>query len=394
MGNGSNNIEGRLDIRIRLADGAIADVDIHSSRPLLTPRIFTGRSVEHLLTTLPLLYSICGTAQANAAVNACEQALGIVQEPIRTKARNNLVWLETAKEHLWRVLLDWPSLKGLPPVATGVGQIMQLIKRYRLACYPNERPFFPGVQPDARFDVSTAGLISELETLLEQQVFGMPVAEWLALDSYDVLLHWAEQTDTPAAGMLQFVRTKEWNSLGAASIASLPNLDGGFFDQQMDSAEADQFIAAPQIDGCCYETSPFTRVQNHLLVAASCAADGAGLFARQLARLVELAGIPSYLRDRDESVPGDVSNKRLSEGVGIAQIEAARGRLIHRVVMDNDLIARYQILAPTEWNFHPAGVVTESLKGLKADSIDQLKQQAAFLINAIDPCVGYALHIE
>ncbi|TVO74225.1 nickel-dependent hydrogenase large subunit [Sedimenticola selenatireducens] len=394
MGNGSDNIEGRLDIHIRLVDGAITDVAIQSSRPLLTPRIFTGKSVEHLLTTLPLLYSICGTAQANAAVTACEQALGIAQEPICTKARSHLVSLETAKEHLWRVLLDWPDLLGLSPEATGVGETMQLIKRYRLACYPNERPFFPGVHPAAGFDGSAAGLIVELETLLEQRFFGMPAAEWLALGSYDALLQWADQVDTPAAAMLQFVQTKEWNSLGAASIASLPNQSHGFYDQQLDDVEADQFIAAPQIDGCCFETSPFTRVQDHPLVAAVCAIDGAGLFTRQLARLVELAGIPSYLRNTEEPVQTDDPNKQLSEGVGIAQIEAARGRLIHRVVMDNELITRYQILAPTEWNFHPSGVVVESLKVLNADSIDQLKQQAAFLINAIDPCVGYELHIE
>jgi hypothetical protein len=58
------------------------------------------------------------------------------------------------------------------------------------------------------------------------------------------------------------------------------------------------------------------------------------------------------------------------------------------------LIGRYQILAPTEWNFHPEGVLAKGLNQLQADSVELLKQQASLLINAIDPCVGYALQIE
>ncbi len=394
MGNGSDNIEGRLDIHIRLADGAITDVAIQSSRPLLTPRIFTGKSVEHLLSTLPLLYSVCGTAQANAAVTACEQALGLAEEPATARARNHLVWLETAKEHLWRVLLDWPGLLGLPPAATGVGEVMQFIKRYRHTCYPNERPFFPGITPVTGFEVSAEALVAELERLLERQVFGMPAAEWLALGSYDALLDWADKVDAPATTMLRYIKTQGWSSLGSASVAPIPPLDPSFFEQQLERVEADQFIAAPQIAGSCYETSPFTRTLDQPLVAAALQVGGNGLFARQVARLVELAGIPARLREGDSQVEAVSTDARLPAGVGIAQIEAARGRLIHRVVIENELITRYQILAPTEWNFHPSGVLAESLKGLKSDTVELLKQKVALLINAIDPCVGYELQVE
>lgn len=393
MGKGSDNIEGRLDIGLRLTHGVVDTVTIHSSRPLLTPRIFTGKSVEHLLTTLPLLYSVCGTAQAHAAVTACEQALGIDSVGVRSEFRGRLVWLETAKEHLWRVLLDWPALMDLPPAPGGVGEIMQLIKRYRHDCYPNERPFFPGIMPSADAGQSTDALVGELEDLLIRQIFDMPALEWLSMGSCTDLLCWADQTDSPAAALLQYVQAKGWQALGAGSIDALPCLDQSFLQQQMDQSGADQFISAPRIADCCYETSPFTRVQDQPLVTAVAAEYGGGLFARMVARLVELAGLPNRLRSADV-VAGIQENDHLPAGVGIAQIEAARGRLIHRVVLENDVISRYQILAPTEWNFHPAGVLAKSLKGLKFESVELLKQQAALLINAIDPCVGYELHIE
>jgi coenzyme F420-reducing hydrogenase alpha subunit len=138
---------------------------------------------------------------------------------------------------------------------------------------------------------------------------------------------------------------------------------------------------------------------NHPLVAAIVAEYGSGLLARFCARLVELAGIPARLRQHGggqeaAAVFDNVVESELPEGSGIAQVEAARGLLVHRVVLQAERVARYQILAPTEWNFHPAGVLAEGLKGLQADSMDELHQQAALLINAIDPCVGYELRIE
>ena len=81
-------------------------------------------------------------------------------------------------------------------------------------------------------------------------------------------------------------------------------------------------------------------------------------------------------------------------GTGIGQVEAARGHLVHRVVLDDGWVRRYQILAPTEWNFHPAGVVARGLGGLVDSDEPTLRRQAALLINAMDPCVGYDLRVH
>ena len=81
-------------------------------------------------------------------------------------------------------------------------------------------------------------------------------------------------------------------------------------------------------------------------------------------------------------------------GTGIAQVEAARGRLVHRVELDGDRVQRYQILAPTEWNFHPRGVLAQGVKGLAVSNKALLRRQTELLINAIDPCVGYELQID
>ncbi len=91
-----------------------------------------------------------------------------------------------------------------------------------------------------------------------------------------------------------------------------------------------------------------------------------GLLARYTARLVELAGIPGRLREAINESTGNVVESGLPEGQGIAQVEAARGRLVHRVVLESGRITRYQILAPTEWNFHPDGVLVQGLKACRS----------------------------
>ena len=50
----------------------------------------------------------------------------------------------------------------------------------------------------------------------------------------------------------------------------------------------------------------------------------------------------------------------------IAWVETARGLLVHRVALDGERIAGYRIVAPTEWNFHPAGAFARGALGLAA----------------------------
>jgi coenzyme F420-reducing hydrogenase alpha subunit len=90
----------------------------------------------------------------------------------------------------------------------------------------------------------------------------------------------------------------------------------------------------------------------------------------------------------------DPVNGGTHSGVGLAQVEAARGRLVHRVELEHDGVRRYRILAPTEWNFHPAGAAAQGLMHLPAEEPEVLRRLAALLINAVDPCVGYDLRVD
>ena len=115
-----------------------------------------------------------------------------------------------------------------------------------------------------------------------------------------------------------------------------------------------------------------------------------GLLTRLVARLTEIARLAGQLMPKLQHPYDECYSVAMAANPGIGQAAAARGQLVHRVGLDGDFISGYQILSPTEWNFHPSGVVAQALLTLKGTPA-QVEQQARLLINAIDPCVAYEL---
>jgi hypothetical protein len=55
-------------------------------------------------------------------------------------------------------------------------------------------------------------------------------------------------------------------------------------------------------------------------------------------------------------------------------------------------VADYRILAPTEWNFHPRGVVAVGLDAIAARVRGpELGSLARLFVAAVDPCVDFDL---
>jgi Ni,Fe-hydrogenase I large subunit len=75
-------------------------------------------------------------------------------------------------------------------------------------------------------------------------------------------------------------------------------------------------------------------------------------------------------------------------------VETARGRLAHRVELAGERVRRYQVMAPTEWNFHPEGPLVCGLIGLETEDRETLRQHATMAVMALDPCVGYRVDVD
>jgi hypothetical protein len=391
--------EGQLQIRLMCRGGTIGEVDITSSRPLQLPRVFHGQTPQAMLKILPRLYSLCGTAQAAAALQACRHALQRPVTATQTMAHDLLVKMETAKEHLWRALVDWPRWLAEEPQLQALAPLGKLLPGLRRALFGDQEPFTLSAQVHCN-PAEAQTQLDTLLTLLQQQVFGRPSADWLQLDDLPSFQKWLAQVDTLPAWLLDTVQQDGLADLGRCEMAGMSAIPDDWVVEQLGGVRADGFTALPHWQGQPCETSALDRQRQHPLLDALSDAHGNGLLPRLVARLIELAMMVEALRHGLAILPDmagdsadDVASAATGQGVGVSQVEAARGRLVHRVVLDEGQVADYRILAPTEWNFHPDGVLARGLMGLKLKPEAQLRHEVALLINAIDPCVGYKLEL-
>ncbi len=381
-------IEGRLNIRLNVGKGAVEEVGIDSSRPVHASRVFHGKTVAESQKLLPMLFSVCGTAQACAGVRACEQASGVRASPRIEGLRDALVNMETLREHLWRILLDWPSYTDTEADESGMAEAGAIQEAYGRALCLEGAPFQLG-GTDCRTDVETLeGTLGRLAGLLRRMVFAMPPGEWLALRGREALMAWAGTRQTVAARLIEQILQGGWAHAGACESRALPALPEHELHRAMRDAE---YVEQPQWHGHCCETSSLTRVDSPLLEALK-REYGNGLLVRLVARLTEIARLAGGLRLVSGVSAGEGAGGVGPVNPGIGQAAAARGQLVHRVELNGDVIGGYQILAPTEWNFHPKGVVVQALSALTGDSAS-IEKQARLLIDAIDPCVGYELNL-
>jgi len=390
------DLSGRLNIELRRGQQGV-EATVSSSRPTAAARVFADKTVSETALSLPSLFSICSTAQACACASACEAALGLSPSSSIIRLRCLLVDAETIKEHLWRILLDWPRFLDEPSQKDGMSKAMGTFLRLRSQLTRPTNPMRPGVdslEPDIR---ALADTLKAQSGLIQKLVLGIHPTDWLArMQSREGLLAWAEGTDTAAARLLHQVEARGWASLGGNPVTALPRLEAADLEPFLTDADADRFVAEPRWQSEPRESSPFTRQQFRTPVVALTRDLGNGLLPRLAAQLLELALLQERLRTASVSLdePAEPLAAATGKGVGIALVPAARGLLVHRAEITGNRIRHYRILAPTEWNFHPQGVVARGLAALPATDEETLKRQAALFVTAVDPCVDYHVTIS
>lgn len=235
---------------------------------------------------------------------------------------------EALREHLWRWLLDLPPLLGEPALKDEF--------------------------------VAAAGWVAggqraELAALLADQ-------------RIELLCRRLSAMEDPAAGAPRCLPPLA----ARASLALWPQLDAGF-------------CARPHWQGAAAETGAIARRQGGADSAAA-----AGAFAtRWLARLAELR---DWAQDHAKvGAGGTASAVPVGPGRGRALVETARGLLMHEIALDEERIAEYFIVAPTEWNFHPQGPLADWLLGRPATDRAALQGFAARAVAALDPCVRWEI---
>jgi len=350
--------------------------------------LLRGKTPDEAAALVPRLFSLCGKAQQAVCVAACAVAGGLPGKP--SPAVRRALLAEAGQEHLWRLLLDWPRLLGAPAAEVGFARWHR-----RLAAWARETADAGGgtasgdegpraTDPDVQTAAALAGF-------LQDEVLGVSVADFLA-------------GQLPAAGALagRLLAALPPLSHCATPLPERPRLlpHRAAHDWARDPALADGgFARAPVWDGAPAETGALARQQARPAVAGALA-DGQGVRARLLARLCDLAELPARLAADSAGVAAAAAGGVLvrldaasvQPGGGLACTDTARGLLIHQVRLAAGRIADYRVIAPSEWNFHPAGRWRRELDGLPASTPQEAEARARQLVLALDPCVP--LHLE
>ncbi|MEY4763396.1 MAG: hypothetical protein RI907_69 [Pseudomonadota bacterium] len=365
---------------------------LHNQRPDLLPRLSRGQPASALPGLVSSLLSMCGHAHLLASRLAIAAAQGQARTLTREEAR--ALQLETLREHLRRMWLDWPRLWPGPGDAS-VAQLSEL----------HGCPVLHGPLP--RMVAEAPQVLDGTRAWLATHVFDLDPSLWLShwQDHGLTWLHtwsartatwparWLDQVHRSAAALTQPLRP--WWPDDTASLAQLAQRIAA------DPAHVRQPLwPAPGGIGPV-ETGPWCRLHQRVATGpdASCSAEW-----RLAGRLVDLARLALPDHSGHQTLAGShclgatglnvlaQGSLSLPHHTGLSWLEMARGTLLHWVQLDGTgpdaRVLSAQVLAPTEWNFHHDGPVAQVLDRLNEPD---LQVQAALAVAAWDPCVPFAV---
>ncbi len=361
----------RLAGEMLLRPGAPAGAAIHSSRPELVPRLTTGRAAAELPALLGAVFTLCSHAHRWTAERAIAQAQAQAGAPGQgsnvTEADRQAHRVATVREQLLRLGHDWPRLL---PGAAGHTHLLQ------------------GCPLWAR-EGSDAQRLVQLPEWLAKRWLGCTPAAWL--QAYETApaegpACWAQAGQGALAAMLQAQRAACQALPAAGPVLNLltdPSRHMPALAAHM--AGAAHFCAQPQWLGNVPDTGPWTRINDPHPRTVLTAWD------RLVARVVDLLRLAAP----DGARWLQAGALALAPGEGMAWTEMARGLLVHWVRLEGaafERVAAYRVLAPTEWNFHPQGVLARALQALPSGPAAH--DAAARLAVSFDPCVRFRMASE
>lgn len=340
-------------------------------------RLLRGQQGESVVRTLGNVFTLCAHAHrrtARLALHAASpQASAVLpaEPPV-------LLRLETARDHLRSMALDWPQRQ---PTATHRAPDLHWLRDCPLPLIPPTQACTP-----QEAGAALAQLRDWLERLLHQ-----PLQDWLShhRDS-DAFAQWCRSHahDLPPARCLAAWHPQAHSLAPQTRCLNLLDADTAVQSTHLRAiaqamATDPDFVQRPLWHRQCAETGVWTRLRHQ----AERDTLHHNAWTRLGARWMELVNItaanplPDY-GHRDPLL--DSGALSLGQGQAIAWCEMARGLLLHWVQLDpQGRVEDYRVLAPTEWNFHAHGALAHALTALPSHDT----AAAWCLAAAYDPCV-------
>ena len=344
--------------------------------------LLRGQRGSEVSRTLSSVFTLCAHAHRRTAEKALAAAQAEPQELLATDPPA-LHWIETARDHLRSMALDWPQRL---PQAWASAPRMDWLRDCPLTLATTR----PSMDAGATYQA-----LAQLRSWLENRILGQSVTVWLAIHRDPVALaRWchANAEQLPPAHCLSV-----WHPVAqilTPAMRCLDVLDEDVVRQGVQLrllaqtlVKEPEFAQRPTWLGQCAENGPWSRLR-HRVGRLAQAPTQHSAWTRMSARWMELMEIAAAepRNARHPNLPLLASGALdLGEGQALAWCEMARGLLLHWVQLDaHGAVQDYRVLAPTEWNFHPEGVLARAVTALPVG--DAVAAQA--LAAAFDPCVA------
>jgi hypothetical protein len=341
-------------------------------------RLLRGQQGESVVRTLGNVFTLCAHAHrrtARLALHAaCPQTSAVLpmESPI-------LLRLETARDHLRSMALDWPQRQ---PTATHRAPDLHWLRDCPL-------PLMPPAQVCAPQEAVAA--LAQLRDWLAR-LLNQAVQDWLAHHHHDTAA-FARWCHSRANDLSPARCLAAWYPLAGSLTPQTRKLDLLHSDIAVQSthlrdvaetmAGDPDFVQRPLWRGQCAETGVWTRLRDQAELSTLPHDAWTRLGARWM-ELVDITAADPLFDDGHRDPLLDSGALSLGQGQAIAWCEMARGLLLHWVQLDpQGHVADYRVLAPTEWNFHADGALAHALTALPAHDTEA----ACCLAAAYDPCV-------
>lgn len=358
--------------RVQLRPGVAPPATIRSSRPDLLSRLAPGRRADEMPGLLGAVFTLCAAAHRLTASAALRAARGEPTGDPSTTAQT--LRLTTAREQILRISHDWPRL-------------------LREDGREDEGALLLRTCPLWRDDLAPADRLDALPGWIAHKWLGHAPADWLQRHDADPIRwaeRWVEQTErfgTPGALVHLLHRVGPLARALATPGTTLQPAGIDWVTLGRAMADEPMFCARPHWHGRAADSGPWSRRAD---TDAGTAPLHNSVWQRLIARLVEVLrlSLPPHVAGAHRLDHGALD---LGGGAGLAWCEMARGLLVHRVQLDADgqRVQAWQVLAPTEWNFHPAGTLAHALATLREDDLGRRDAAARLLAVAFDPCVEF-----
>lgn len=356
-------------------------LSIVGQRPVLGAgrlgRLLRGQRGGEVGRSLSSVFTLCAHAHRRTANLALAAAQVGSQIPLNEAPV--LLWLETARDHLRSMALDWPQ--RLPEAHADARNLGWLS-----GC-----PLPLGTASPVTDAAVAWQLLAALRVWLEQHVLGQSVFAWLAAcRDPDAFAAWCR---AQAPQLAPAYCLAAWQPIAQALAPGMRCLDLLDEDLALQSARLRQlaqslaaepdFVQRPSWLGQCAETGAWSRLRHRQGQAQTQPSAWTRLSARWL-ELVALAAADPNTPSQGSAPLLATGSLSLGHGQALAWCEMARGLLLHWVQLAADGSVRdYRVLAPTEWNFHPDGALAQALAALSPGDTAAARTLAA----AFDPCV-------